>query len=463
MSLGTNFTEGPVFKKYIMFIIPIVLSGFLQQLYNTADTMVVGKFAGDAALAAVGSTVALTNLILNLFLGLAVGANVVCAQCYGAGNKQGLHRAIHTSYVLALGSGFVLALVGWFFSKQFLRMMSTPEDVIDQAALYMKVFFLGAPVSLVYNFGAAILRAAGDTKKPLYILALAGIVNVGLNLFCVIVLKLGVVGVAIGTIASQLISAVAVTIILMRTNSEFHLKLSKMKIYKKELGRIMATGIPAGVSGIMFSLSNVIIQTAINSFGKAAIAGNVAASNVEIFGFLVLSAAEQGTVSFVGQNFGAKKYDRVDRITKVSLAVGFVGAAIFAVLILSAGPFFLGFFTDSGPNSEVIRIGMIKMTIVLYSYILHTPNSILGGVMKGIGKALVATIINGLFICVLRVLWILYAYPLNETLAMIYYSYPVTWGASSVASIVAYLYLRHKMFPTAKSQNSLKKKQNQLI
>jgi len=448
MRLGTNFTEGPVFKKYIMFIIPIVLSGFLQQLYNTADTMVVGKFAGDAALAAVGSTVALTNLILNLFLGLAVGANVVCAQCYGAGNKEGLHRAIHTSYVLAIGSGVVLALVGWFLSEHFLRMMSTPEDVIEQAALYMKVFFLGAPASLVYNFGAAILRAAGDTKKPLYILALAGVVNIGLNLFCVIVLEMGVVGVALGTIASQLISAVAVTIILLRTNTEFRLRLSRLKIYTKELGRITATGIPAGVSGIMFSLSNVIIQTAINSWGQAAIAGNVAASNVEIFGFLVLSAAEQGTVSFVGQNFGAKRYDRVDRVTKVSLLVGFVGAALFAVIILAAGPFFLGFFTESGSGGEVVRIGMIKMTIVLYSYILHTPNSILGGVMKGIGKALAVTIINGIFVCLLRVLWIFYAYPLNETIEMIYYSYPVTWGASSLASIVTYIVLRYKTFPT---------------
>lgn len=455
MSIGTNFTEGPVFKKYIRFIIPIVLTGFLQQLYNTADTMVVGKFAGDAALAAVGSTVALTNLILNLFLGLAVGANVVCAQCYGAGDKNGLNRAIHTAYVLAIGSGVILALVGCFFSKSFLRMMSTPDEVLGQAALYMKVFFLGAPASLIYNFGAAILRAAGDTKKPLYILALAGVVNVGLNLFCVIVLNLGVVGVALGTIASQFISAVAVTVILLRTDSDFRLKLSKMKIYTKELGRIMATGIPAGVSGIMFSLSNVIIQTAINSWGKAAIAGNVAASNVEIFGFLVLSAAEQGTVSFVGQNFGAKKYDRVDRVTKVSLAVGFVGAAIFAVAILAAGPFFLGFFTDSGSGSEVIRIGMIKMTIVLYSYILHTPNSILGGVMKGIGKALAVTIINGIFICVLRVLWIFYAYPMNETIEMIYYSYPVTWGSSSIASIVVYLIMRRKLFPQKHKQNSL--------
>ncbi len=455
MKLGANFTEGPVFKKYILFIIPIVLSGFLQQLYSTADTMVVGKFAGDTALAAAGSTVALTNLILNLFLGLAVGANVVCAQCYGASNRQGLHRAIHTAYVLALVSGIVLALVGWFFSKQFLRIMSTPEDVIDQAALYMKIFFLGAPASLVYNFGAAILRAAGDTKKPLYILALAGVVNVGLNLFCVIVLNMGVVGVALGTIASQLISAVAVTVILVRTNSEFRLRFSKLKIYAKELGRIMATGIPAGVSGIMFSLSNVVIQTAINSWGKAAIAGNVAASNVEIFGFLVLSAAEQGTVSFVGQNYGAKKFDRVERVTKVSLAVGFVGAAVFAVLILAAGPFFLGFFTDSGSGSEVIRIGMIKMTIVLYSYILHTPNSILGGTMKGMGKALVTTVINGIFICVLRVVWIIYVYPMHESIEMIYYSYPVTWGASSVASIVAYLILRKREFGKKVRQNSL--------
>ncbi len=450
MKLGTDFTQGAVFKKYIMFIIPIILSSFLQQLYNTADTMVVGKFAGDDALAAVGSTVALTNLILNLFLGLSVGANVVCSQNYGAGDKQGLHRAIHTSYVLAIVSGLFLAVVGWVFSGLFLDLMSTPKDVLGQATLYMQVIFLGAPASLVYNFGAAILRAAGDTKRPLYILAAAGVVNIGLNLFCVIVLQLGVVGVAIGTIASQLISAVAVTVILLRTKNEFRLEPSKIRVHSKEFVKIIATGIPAGLSGIMFSLSNVVIQTAINEWGKAAVAGNVAASNVEIFGFLVLSAAEQGTISFVGQNYGAKKPDRVDKVTKFSLLTGFAGAALFAVLILAAGPFFLGFFTDAGPQSKIIEIGMIKMTIVLYSYILHTPSTIFGGVMKGLGKAVVVTAINGVFICLMRVLWILYVYPLNETIEMIYYSYPVTWGSASVVTSIVYIFVRRSMFKRLK-------------
>ncbi len=456
MKLGTDFTEGPIFKKYIKFIVPIILSSFLQQLYNTADTMVVGKFAGETALAAVGSTVALTNLILNLFLGLAIGANVVCAQLYGAGNKQGLQRAIHTSYVLAIGSGILLAIVGWFFSGRFLSLMSTPEGEVHQmATLYMRVFFLGSPASLIYNFGATILGAAGDTKRPLYILAVAGIANVVLNLFCVLVLELGVVGVAIGTIASQFISAVWVTVILIKTETEFKLKLSKIKLHFRELKRIIATGIPAGISGMMFSLSNVIIQTAINLKGEAAIAGNVAASNVEIFGFLVLSAAEQGTVSFAAQNFGAKKLDRVDKITKVSMLTALAGAAIFAMIILVAGPVLLGFFTDAGPQSEIIRIGMIKMTIIMYSYILHTPSTILGGVMKGIGKAFVVTTINVLFICILRVLWIWYVYPLNPTLEMIFYSYPVTWGTSSVAAIVVYIFLRRKVFREVQYYKSL--------
>ncbi len=446
MRIGTNLTEGPVARKFVLFILPILFTGCLQQLYNTVDTMVVGKFAGDTALAAVGSTVALTNLILNSFIGLAVGANVICANYYGAKNHSGLDRAIHTSYVIAIVSGVCLALVGWFFARNFLQMMSTPDDVIDLATLYMRIIFLGAPASLVYNFGAAILRAAGDTKRPLYILGASGIVNVLLNLFCVIVLKLGVVGVALGTIVSQLISAAAVTWILMKTESEFKLDASKLRVHKEELKRIVATGIPAGISGVMFSLSNVIIQTAINSWGKAAIAGNVAASNVEIFGFLVLSAAEQGAVSFVGQNMGAKRPDRVDRVTKCAMTAGFLGAAIFAVLILWAGPFFLSFFADNESRDAVVSVGMIKMTIVLYSYILHTPNSILGGVMKGMGRAVVVTVINGIFICLLRVVWIWYVYPVAPSLEMIYYSYPVTWGASSLASIVVYSFVRKKVF-----------------
>jgi len=452
MEFENNLTEGPIAKKYVLFIIPIVLSGFLQQLYSTADTMVVGRFAGDTALAAVGATVALTNLILNLFIGLSVGANVVCARYFGAGDKEGLFKTIHTSIMLALISGIFLAFVGFFFSGTFLKLMSTPDDVIGQATIYMQVYFLGAPASLLYNFGAAILRAAGDTKRPLYILAISGVVNVVLNLFCVIVLKLGVVGVAIGTIASQIISAIAVIVILVRTKSEFRLNLFALSIHRRQILKVAATGIPSGINGIMYSLSNVIIQTAINSFGKIAIAGNVVASNIEVFGFLILSSVEQGVVTFVGQNMGAGKLNRVDSVTKVSLCTAFIGAGAFALMMIFWGRFLLGFFADEASREAVVNAAMLKMSVVIYSFILHVPNQVLGGVLKGMGRAVVSMCINIVFVCLLRVVWVFCVYPLNPTLKMIFYSYPVTWGLSSVAAIIAYIFVRRKVFGKEKSK-----------
>lgn len=444
MKLGTDLTQGSVVKKYVMFLIPIILSGIIQQLYNTADTMVVGMFAGDVALAAVGSTTSLTNLILHLFLGLSVGTNVVCARFFGADDKNRLQNAIHLSVLLALVSGALLACIGYVFSRPLLKMLSTPSDVIDGATLYMQVIFMGSPASMLYNFGAAILRAAGDTKRPLYILILAGLINVALNLFCVITLRLGVLGVALGTVASQLFSAVAVIWILLHTESEFKLSLKKLKFHKWELGRIAATGIPSGLNGIMFSLSNVIIQTAINSFGKAAIAGSAAASNIENYGFLLLSAAEQGLVSFVGQNIGAKKYKRVSSVTKTALIISFLSAALFLIFIKLYGETLIGFFTDNNSRTEVIKMGIIKLEIVAGSYILLVPNQILNGVLKGMGRAIIPTIINAFCVCVLRIVWMYTAYPMHPTLNMVYTAYPISWFASSIAITVAYIIVQKR-------------------
>ncbi|MBR5155125.1 MAG: MATE family efflux transporter [Clostridia bacterium] len=446
MKFGTNLAEGSVFKKYFTFIVPIILSGWLQQLYNTADTMVVGTFVGDAALAAVGSTSSLTNLILHLFLGLAIGTNVVCARYYGANNWEGLNRAIHTSITLAVISGVFLAMVGLFCSRPFLKIMETPDDVIDLATLYMQVFFMGSPASMVYNFGSAVLRAAGDTKRPLYILLGAGLVNVALNLFCVLVLKLGVLGVAIGTVASQLISAIVVVRILTHTDTEFKLQFSKLRIYRRELGKIAATGIPSGLNGVMFSTSNVIIQSAINSFGKLAMAGSVAATNVENFGFLVLSAVEQGAVSFVGQNMGAKKPDRITSVTKVAMIIGIASSLLFLFVMREAGPIMLGLFADDTSREAVVRMGMIKLAFVACSYTLYVPSQVLNGVLKGMGRATVPTVINSVCICGLRLLWMFVAYPFNPTLEMVYTSYSISWGCSSIAMIIAYLIVKRKIF-----------------
>ncbi len=446
MSFQTDLTEGPVVKKYIFFMIPILLSGIIQQLYNTADTMVVGKFVGEGALAAVGSTASLTNLILNMFLGLSVGTNVVCSRLFGAGNKEDLHKAVHTSMLLAIVSGIILAVVGMVFSRKMLALMSTPDDVIDDATLYMKLYFLGSPTSMIYNFGAAILRAAGDTKRPLYILSFAGIANVGINLFCVIVLKWGVAGVAIGTIAAQLLSAILVLRLLVKTDTEFKLEFKKLKLYKKELTKIAVIGIPSGLNGIMFSISNVIIQSSINSFGKIAMAGSVASGNIESFGFLIINASVQGVVTFVGQNMGARKLKRVDNIVKIGMLSAFIGIGLFSALIFCFGEVLLGLFVKDATESGVIEIGMIKMIIAVSGYSLLIPCEIFGASLKGMGRAIENTIVSAICVCLLRVVWILAILPFNRTITMLFMAYPITWAISSVVMFFVFVVVRKKEF-----------------
>ena len=348
--------------------------------------------------------------------------------------------------MLALISGALLAFIGWFFSERLLEFMGTPKDVIDKSTLYMQIYFLGSPASMLYNFGSAVLRSAGDTKRPLYVLIVAGVINVGLNLFCVITLKLGVVGVAIGTVASQLFSAVAVLFMLIKNNTEFKLEFKKLCIHSRELKKIAMTGIPSGINGVLFSASNVIIQSAINSFGKLAVAGATAATNIEVFGFLILSSTEQGVVSFVGQNMGAGKFDRVNKVTKIAMTMGIIGTVLFMVIINRFGEQLLSFFADKESAQSVSRMGMIKLTIATSSFVLFAPNQVLSGILKGMGRATESMVINAFCVCLLRVIWMFFIFPINPVLEMIYYSYPVTWGASSVAMIIAYFIVRKKVF-----------------
>lgn len=446
MSIGADLTQGSVLKKYIFFIIPIIISSFMQQLYNTADILVVGNFVGDSALAAVGSTGSITHLILTLFLGLSIGTNVVCARFFGANNKEGLSRATHTSVLLAIISGIFLAVVGFIFSKDLLVLMGTPYDVIDEATLYMKIFFLGSPASMLYNFGSSVLRAVGDTKRPLYIMLFAGLVNVLLNLFCVLVLKIGVAGVAIGTVAAQIVSAAIVLYILAKNNSDFKLRFSKLKIHKRELVQIIAIGIPSGLNGITFSASNVIIQSTINSFGKAAVAGASAAGNIDGYGFLFLAAVEQGAITFVGQNMGAKKYDRVKKIAKSAISVGFFLTFITFCITFFGGETILGQFANESSRSSVVEMGMIKMMYTTALHFIFVPSQALSGVLKGMGRAVSVTVINIACTCVTRILWILFVFPLNPTLETLYIVYPISWVLSSFATIVVYFALRNKSF-----------------
>lgn len=442
MKLGIDLTRGSIIKKYIAFVVPVLFSGLLQQFYNAADTMVIGRFASETALAAVGSTASLSALIITLFMGLSVGTNVVCAGFFGAENFDGLRKAMYTSVLMGIIVGIPLTMVGWFGAEYFLSMMGTPLNVMDQAVLYMRIYFLGVPFNLVYNFGASVLRAVGETKKPFHILAVSGIANVALNLICVIVFKLDVVGVALGTIVAQGISAVWVIALLGKSDSDFCLKISKLRIYKKELIKILSVGIPSGLNSILFSLSNVFIQSAINSFGDLTMAAHSVAWNYMAFANLIIAACEQGTVSFVGQNMGAGQYDRVNKTVTVSLTFSCIATLIFTTVVVIFGQFFLGFFTE---DVRIIEIGMVQLYSAISVYFLFAPQMVLSGALRGMGKSILPTAINLVGICGLRILWILYIWPINPTLEMIYYSFPVTWIVSDVAMGIAF-FIQKKPF-----------------
>ncbi len=441
MGLGTNLTEGSIFKKFCLFVVPVILSGFLQQFYNTADTIVVGQFAGDTALAAVGATTVLTNLILTLFIGLSVGTNVVCARFFGSENNEGIERALYTSVILGVILGIPLTFVGWFGSEYFLELMGTPQDIIKSATLYMKLYFLGVPATLIYNFGAAVLRAMGDTKRPLYILTAAGIVNVILNLVCVIVFHLDVVGVAIGTLASQVLSAIAVMTIFVKQDSKPQFRLSHIRIFKKELLMILAIGLPSGLNGILFSLSNTLTQSAVNSFGKLTVAAHSIGWTFMGFCHLLITSSEQGVISFVGQNLGAKKYDRVKKTVNVGLIFAAITVIIFTAFLITNAKWIIGIFTK---ESEVVKIGLVQFYTALKLYILYVPSIIYGAALRGMGKAILPTVINIVGICLLRVLWVTVVWPTNPTLEMVYYSFPLSWTASGVAMAIAYFITRKK-------------------
>lgn len=446
MSYQTNLTEGSVVKKYIAFVVPILISGLLQQLYNAADTMVVGKFVGASALAAVGATGSITNLILNMFLGLSGGADVVCARFFGARDKESLHRAIHTSIMLGIVSGVFLALAGFLFSRNLLMMMKTPAEVLDDATLYMQVYFLGAPASMLYNFSAAVLRASGDTKRPLYILTAAGITNVLLNLLFVIVFEMGVLGVAVATVASQVLSAVFALTLLVKNDAEFKLSFKKLRIYKKELLKIAGVGIPSGMNGMMFSVANVIIQVAVNSFGKIVMAATVAAGNISNFVYLVIASSEQAVMTFSGQNIGAGNFKRVDQTLKTGLIFAYICMGILVAVIFGFGENLLAMFVDGDNQADVIEVGMIKLMMVGVGYLLFVPTNLFYAVLKGMGKAFHGMLVNLVCTCLLRILWILVILPMNRTVPMLFAAYPVSWFTASVVMGIVYFTIRRKTF-----------------
>lgn len=371
-----DMCSGSVFGKMLLFALPLMCSSILQLLFNAADIVVVGRFAGDNALAAVGSNTALINLLTNLFVGLSVGTNVLTAQYYGAKRERDLKETVHTSMLLSLYSGLLLTVVGLIGAPKLLELMQAPPEVLNLAVLYLRIYFLGMASMMVYNFGSAILRAVGDTKRPLYYLLGAGIVNVVLNLFFVIVCHLGVAGVAMATVISQTISAFLVVRCLVREQGGIHLDLKALAITKEKLGKIMQIGLPAGFQGTVFSLSNVVIQSAVNSFGNIAVAGNSAAANIEGFVYMAMNAFHQATISFTSQNYGARAYKRIYKILFAGELFVIVTGVVLGNLAVLLGESLLGIYS---PSAEVITAGMARLKNHLHAVCAVRRDGCAGG------------------------------------------------------------------------------------
>ena len=424
-----DMTNGPIFGKIVVFTLPLLFSGILQLLYNAADLVVVGRFAGDAPLAAVGATGALINLLVNLFLGLSVGIGVLVARYYGAKDDAGMERAVHTSLLAGLISGVAIGIIGFILTRPLLILMDTPDDVIDLATLYMRIYFCGMPASMIYNFGSAILRSTGDTRRPLLYLAISGILNVFLNLFFVLAMGMDVDGVALGTVASQLMSAVLVVRCLMKEKSAIRFVPRHMRICKAELLVIVKIGLPAGIQGSIFSISNVLIQSSINSFGKVAIAGNTAASNLEGFVYVAMNALYQAALTFVGQNYGAHKPDRIIKVTRQSLLMVTVVGIVLSGIVLLLGRPLLSIYSD---QSAVIDEGMIRLEIICTTYFLCGLMDVSVGVLRGLGRSFLPMVISIAGICGIRILWIYTVFASTRSLRLLYVSYPVSWIVTMV-------------------------------
>ena len=442
-----DMIHGPLAGKLLVFAIPLMLSSILQLLFNAADVIVVGRWSGKEALAAVGSNTSLINLMVNLFVGFSVGTNVVVARDLGAGREEDVRDSVHTSIALSLVSGVVLMGLGLLLSRQMLELMGSPEDVIGLAALYLRIYFCGMPGNMLYNFGAAILRAQGDTKRPLYFLTAAGIINVILNLVFVIVFHMDVAGVALATIISQYVSAILVLLTLMRDKGPLRVDLRALRLDMKVVRRILQVGLPAGFQGMVFSISNVVIQSSINSFGSTVVAGSAASSNIEGFVYAGMNAFYQTALTFTSQNYGACECKRVDRIMGLCLLYsGLIGLVLGNLAYLFGYP--LGSIYAPG-QEEVIAQAVDRLSICCTTYFLCGLMDTQVGVLRGIGYSVVPMIVSLVGSCALRLLWVATIFQLNRTPEMLYLSYPVSWAITAATHFVFFLFIRKRAYAKA--------------
>lgn len=440
---GMDMLHGKLLSKLLLFALPIAISSILQQLFNSVDVAVVGKFASSQEQAAVGCNAPVINLMINLFVGISIGANVAIANYVGQQNREKIKDTVHTSMLVAVISGLFLLVLGQLVARPILHYMDTPEDILNYAVTYLKIYFLGMPFIMVYNFGAAILRSIGDTRRPLYCLVLSGIINALLNLFLVVVFHLGASGVAIATVVANMISSSIVVYILTHETGEIRLSLKKLKIVKKELNYILRIGVPAGVQGMVFSFANVFIQTALNGFGSDVVAGSAVALNYEFFSYFVIAAFNQTAVTFISQNFGAQQYDRCKKIFWLCMGVGTLIMTSMSLTFVLGRSFFAYLFTTS---PVVAEYAMIRMVYVLTLNFLISTYEIGGAALRGIGYSTLPAVITIFGTCVLRIVWLYTVckwFPTYETLMVIY---PISWVITGVPVLISYFVISKKVF-----------------
>lgn len=434
--------NGSIMDKMISFALPLMLSGILQLLFNAVDIIVVGRFSGSQSLAAVGSTSSLINMLTNLFIGISLGANVLAARFYAAGKHKEMSETVHTAIATAFVSGVIMIFVGIFLSRPALELMDTPSDVIELSTLYIRIYFLGMPFFMLYNYGAAILRAVGDTKRPLIFLVISGVVNACLNMLLVIVFHLDVAGVAIATVISQVISCVLVIGCLYKTDAVYRLRFKKLRINKKYLVQIFRIGIPAGLQSTLISFSNVLLQSSVNSFGSIAMAGYTAANNILSFLYMAANAVTQACMSFTSQNFGARKPKRMDRVIIDGMILQFIICLTLGTLAYVFGSQISSIYTD---NSDVIKSSVEILALTTIPYFLCGIMDAWPGIIRGMGRSTVPMILCLIGTVGVRILWIFFFFPHHRTLRYLFISYPVSWIATIIMQLAYFFIIRKEI------------------
>lgn len=436
-----DMVRGPLLKNMFLFSLPIIAMNLLQLLFNAADMVIVGQFSGSDALAAVGATAALISLLVNLFMGLSVGTSVIVAQDFGSGRQEEIGKSVHTSIALSLICGFVVGIGGFVFCEPLLVMMGTPENILDAAVVYMKIYFVGTPANMIYNFGAAVLRATGDSKRPMYYLVISGALNVVLNVFFIVVLGMNVDGVAWATVISQYVSAVLLMLCLMRSSGFLRFEWKKLAMDGKKLKELIRIGLPAGLQSTLFSISNVLIQSAVNSFGSAMVAGSSAAGNVEGLISCTSSAYYNAAITFTGQCVGAGEKKRIDDIVKVCLLFVFATwIVVGGIVMLFAEPLMRIYSSDP----EVLRLGLMKLEIMLVVYCSAGILVTMPGVMRGMGYSITPMLITLGCACLMRIVWLNTAFAWYPTVKVLFAVYPFTWSLGAIGHLISYVCVRKR-------------------